>query len=123
MSYKLQYIMDMDEKLDNLTGLWSQVKRTIRLYGECLRLVMMEKMIVLLSALTLTFLLVGLGMMILFYIGGFSVQLLATVTGSLALGHILVAGVYLAIGCGIYLMRKWLIVRPLTRFIYKLFNL
>lgn len=113
----------MDERTDNLTGLWSQLRRMVRLYGEYCRIVMMEKIIVLLSAMTLTFLLVGLGLMILFYMGGFCVQLLATETGSLAVGHILVAAIYLAIGGGIYLMRERLIVRPLTRFIYRLFNL
>ncbi|MBR2358843.1 MAG: hypothetical protein IKJ42_08220 [Bacteroidaceae bacterium] len=113
----------MDEKLDNLTDLWRQVKRMVRLYGECLRLVAVEKIIVLLAAMTLTFLLVGLGMMIIFYMGAFCVQLLATVTGSLAVGHIIVAAAYLIIGCGIYLSRRWLIVRPITRFVYKLFNL
>ena len=113
----------MDGKLENLAGLWSQVRRMARLYGEYLRLVMMEKMIILLSAMTLTFLLIGLVMMILFYVGGFCVQLFATAMGSLALGFIIVAAGYLAIGCGIYLMRRWLIVRPLTIFIYKLFNL
>lgn len=116
-------MLETDDKLDNLTVLWGQVKKMVRLYGECLRLVVIEKMIVLLATMTLIFLLVGLGMMILFYIGGFCVQLLAKATGSLAVGHIVVAAVYLSIGCTIFLMRNWLIVRPLTRFVYKLFNL
>lgn len=115
-------MQETDEKMDNLTGLWSQLRRLARLHGEYLRLVLIEKMIVLLAALMLTFLLVGMGMMILFYMGGFSVQLLADATGSLALGHIIVAGAHLLLGGGIYLMRERLIVRPLTRFISRVFS-
>lgn len=111
-----------DEKTNNSPGLWVLIKRLTRLHGEYWKLMLMEKMIILLSALTLTYLLVGFGMMILFYIGEFSVQLLATATGSLALGHILVACIYLLIGCCIYLMRERLIVRPFTRFISQLFK-
>ena len=77
---------NVDEKMNNLTDLWSQLRRLARLHGEYLRLVMMEKLIVLLAALMLTFILVGMGMMILFYMGGFSVQLLASATGSMAAG-------------------------------------
>ena len=113
---------NVDEKMNNLTDLWSQLRRLARLHGEYLRLVMMEKLIVLLAALMLTFILVGMGMMILFYMGGFSVQLLASATGSMAAGHLIVATVYLLIGCGIYLMREQLIVRPITRFVSRLFS-
>lgn len=118
---KEKNMQEADEKTNDLTGLWSQLRRLARLHGEYLRLVMMEKMIVLFASLMLTFLLVGLGMMILFYAGGFSVQLLAKATGSLAVGHLIVAGAYLLLGGGIYLVRKRLIVRPLTKFISRLF--
>ena len=35
---------NVDEKMNNLTDLWSQLRRLARLHGEYLRLVMMEKL-------------------------------------------------------------------------------
>ena len=46
---------NVDEKINNLTDLWSQLRRLARLHGEYLRLVMMEKLIVLLAVNVLHF--------------------------------------------------------------------
>ena len=108
------------KEMEGLCSIWRHAKKHLMLYGDYVRLVLAEKMIVLFSGLMLTFVLIGLGLMTLFYIGECCVQLLALITGSLAIAHAIVAAGFVCIGLIIYLMRKRLIVVPLTKFISKL---
>ena len=107
-------------KMEGLCSIWRHAKKHLMLYGDFIRLVLAEMMIVLFSGLMLTFVLIGLGLMTIFYIGECCVQLLALITGSLVIAHAIVAAGFVCIGLIIYLMRKRLIVVPLTKFICKL---
>ena len=63
-----------DKSIDNLQDLFKEFRKYIELQGEYLKLETIEKLTVLLSTLTLIFILVALGVMALFY---FSFMLIA----------------------------------------------
>ena len=73
-----------DKSIDNLQDLFKEFRKYIELQGEYLKLETIEKLTVLLSTLTLIFILVALGVMALFYFSFMLVYVLATEVGMVA---------------------------------------
>lgn len=103
------------------TILMSVFKRLVTLNVERMRQYAMEKVAVLFSVLTIAFLLGGIGLMCLFYATQCVVALFVSAMGNVALGHALAMFVSLSAGVVVYLCRRALVVRPLTRLLSKLF--
>ena len=71
-----------DKSIDNLTELFKEVKKYLKLQGEYVKLDLVEKLTILLSTLTLIFVLIILGTMAAFYLSFMLVYVLASATGS-----------------------------------------
>ena len=76
-----------DKSIDNLTELFKEVKKYLKLQGEYVKLDLVEKLTTLLSTLTLIFVLIILGTMAAFYLSFMLVYVLASATGSLVAGY------------------------------------
>ena len=73
-----------DKSIDNLQDLFKEFRKYIELQGEYLKLETIEKLTILLSTLTLIFILVALGVMALFYFSFMLVYVLAAEVGMVA---------------------------------------
>ena len=103
-----------DKSIDNLQDLFKEFRKYIELQGEYLKLETIEKLTVLLSTLTLIFILVALGVMALFYFSFMLVYVLATEVG-------MVAGFAILIAWLVYHFRVSLIFQPMVNFLARLF--
>lgn len=109
-----------DKSIDSIEELLRETEQYIRLQKEYIRVELVEKLVLFFSALTLTVVLIILGLMALFYFSFGLAQFLAAYVGGLAAGYALIGvGVLVLLGC-IFLFRKQLVVRPLVRFMAKL---
>ena len=109
-----------DKSIDNLQDLFKEFRKYIELQGEYLKLETIEKLTVLLSTLTLIFILVALGVMALFYFSFMLVYVLATEVGMVA-GFAIVGAILILIAWLVYHFRVSLIFQPMVNFLARLF--
>lgn len=105
-----------DKSIDNLTELFKEVKNYLKLQGEYTKLDLVEKLTILLSTLTLIFILIVLGTMAAFYLSFMLVYVLASATGSLVAGYAIIGGLLILIALVVYRLRKRLIFQPMVNF-------
>lgn len=110
-----------DKSIDNLTELFKEVKKYLKLQGEYAKLDLVEKLTILLSTLTLTFVLIILGTMAAFYLSFMLVYVLASATGSLVAGYAIIGGILILLAFIIYRLRQKLIFQPMVNFLARLF--
>ena len=110
-----------DKSIDNLTDLFKEVKNYLKLQGEYTKLDLVEKLTILLSTLTLIFILIVLGTMAAFYLSFMLVYVLASATGSLVAGYAIIGGLLILIALVVYRLRKRLIFQPMVNFLARLF--
>lgn len=110
-----------DKSIDNLTELFKEVKNYLKLQGEYTKLDLVEKLTILLSTLTLVFILIVLGTMAAFYLSFMLVYVLASATGSLVAGYAIIGGLLILIALVVYRLRKRLIFQPMVNFLARLF--
>lgn len=110
-----------DKSIDNLTELFKEVKKYLKLQGEYVKLDLVEKLTILLSTLTLIFVLIILGTMAAFYLSFMLVYVLASATGSLAAGYAIIGGILILLAFIIYRLRQKLIFQPMVNFLARLF--
>ncbi len=110
-----------DKSIENLEQLFIELKRYIGLQKEYIRLELVEKLTLLFSGLILTLILIILGMMALFYFSFTMAYILAPWVGGLTASYATITAFILLILACIYFFRKQLIVKPLVRFLTKLF--
>lgn len=110
-----------DKSIDNLTELFKEVKNYLKLQGEYTKLDLVEKLTILLSTLTLIFILIVLGTMAVFYLSFMLVYVLASATGSLVAGYAIIGGLLILIALVVYRLRKRLIFQPMVNFLARLF--
>lgn len=110
-----------DKSIDNLTELFKEVKKYIKLQGEYIKLDLVEKLTILLSTLTLIFVLIILGTMAAFYLSFMLVYVLASATGSLVAGYAIIGGILILLAFIIYRLRQKLIFQPMVNFLARLF--
>ena len=109
-----------DKSIDNLQDLFKEFRKYIELQGEYLKLETIEKLTILLSTLTLIFILVALGVMALFYFSFMLVYVLAAEVGMVA-GFAIVGAILILIAWLIYHFRVALIFQPMVNFLARLF--
>ena len=109
-----------DKSIDNLTELFKEVKKYLKLQGEYVKLDLVEKLTILLSTLTLIFVLIILGTMAAFYLSFMLVYVLASATGSLVAGYA-IGGILILLAFIIYRLRQKLIFQPMVNFLARLF--
>lgn len=110
-----------DKSIDNLTELFKEVKKYLKLQGEYVKLDLVEKLTILLSTLTLIFVLIILGTMAAFYLSFMLVYVLASATGSLVAGYAIIGGILILLAIIIYRLRQKLIFQPMVNFLARLF--
>lgn len=110
-----------DKSIDNLTELFREVKKYLKLQGEYVKLDLVEKLTILLSTLTLIFVLIILGTMAAFYLSFMLVYVLASATGSLVAGYAIIGGILILLAFIIYRLRQKLIFQPMVNFLARLF--
>ena len=110
-----------DKSIDNLTELFKDVKKYLKLQGEYAKLDLVEKLTILLSTLTLIFVLIILGTMAAFYLSFMLVYVLASATGSLVAGYAIIGGILILLAFIIYRLRQKLIFQPMVNFLARLF--
>lgn len=110
-----------DKSIDNLTELFKEVKKYLKLQGEYAKLDLVEKLTILLSTLTLIFVLIILGTMAAFYLSFMLVYVLASSTGSLVAGYAIIGGILILLAFIIYRLRQKLIFQPMVNFLARLF--
>lgn len=110
-----------DKNIDNLTELFKEVKKYLKLQGEYVKLDLVEKLTILLSTLTLIFVLIILGTMAAFYLSFMLVYVLASATGSLVAGYAIIGGILILLAFIIYRLRQKLIFQPMVNFLARLF--
>ena len=110
-----------DKSIDNLTELFKEVKKYLKLQGEYVKLDLVEKLTILSSTLTLIFVLIILGTMAAFYLSFMLVYVLASATGSLVAGYAIIGGILILLAFIIYRLRQKLIFQPMVNFLARLF--
>ncbi len=110
-----------DKSIDNLTELFKEVKKYLKLQGEYVKLDLVEKLTILLSTLTLIFVLIILATMAAFYLSFMLVYVLASATGSLVAGYAIIGGILILLAFIIYRLRQKLIFQPMVNFLARLF--
>ena len=109
-------MLSSDKNIETLAQLVETVKSYLSLQGEYLKLNVIDKMVRLVTALTLTIVFVILGVAVLFYLSFALVYWLEPLTGT-ALAFFLMAMLFLALLVLVFIFRKSWIERPLVRFL------
>lgn len=110
-----------DKSIENLEQLFFQLKKYVLLQKEYIKLEFVEKLTILASAIIITTIAIILGMMALFYLSFSLAYIMAPYVGGLNISFAIITVVLLLLLAFIYLFRKQLIVRPLTKFVANLF--
>ncbi len=110
-----------DKSIENLEQLFFQLKKYVLLQKEYVKLEFVEKLTILASAIIITTIAIILGMMALFYLSFSLAYIMAPYVGGLNISFAIITVVLLLLLAFIYLFRKQLIVRPLTKFVANLF--
>ena len=105
-----------DKNVESIAQLVESVKSYVGLQGEYLKLDAIQKIVRLVTAMTLTIVLLLLGIAFLFYLSFACVYWLEPLTGT-ALAFFIVALFFLALLILVFVNRKSWIERPLVRFL------
>lgn len=109
-------MLSSDKNVESIAQLVESVKNYVGLQGEYLKLDAIQKIVRLVTALTLTIVLLLLGIAFLFYLSFACVYWLEPLTGT-ALAFFLIAIFFLALLILVFLNRRTWIERPLVRFL------
>ena len=109
-------MLSSDKNVETLAQLVETVKSYLSLQGEYLKLNVIDKMVRLVTALTLTIVFVILGVAVLFYLSFALVYWLEPLTGT-ALAFFIMSMLFLALLVLVFIFRKSWIERPLVRFL------
>ncbi len=109
-------MLSSDKNVESITQLVEAVKSYVGLQGEYLKLDLIQKVVRLITALTLTIVLLLLGITFLFYLSFACVYWLEPYTGT-AFAFFCIAFFFLALLLLVYFNRKSWIERPLVSFL------
>jgi hypothetical protein len=109
-------MLSSDKNVENIGQLVQLLKNYVELQKEYLKLDVIDKIVRLITALTLTIVLLLLGIAVLFYLSFACVYWLEPLTGT-ALAFFIIAIFFLALLLLVFLNRKTWIERPLVRFL------
>ena len=109
-------MLSSDKNVENIGQLAQLLKKYVELQKEYLKLDVIDKIVRLITALTLTIVLLLLGVAVLFYLSFACVYWLEPITGT-ALAFFIIAIFFLTLLLIVFLNRKTWIQRPLVRFL------
>jgi hypothetical protein len=109
-----------DKTIDNLQALLTEVKHYVDLQKDYVKLDITHKLTILISTLILILGLIILGMIAIFYLSFTLAYILEPHVGGLTNSYAIITGSILLIGILVYLLRKRLIIQPLTNFLANL---
>ena len=109
-------MLSSDKNVESIAQLVESVKSYVELQGEYLKLDVIQKIVRLATALTLTFVFLLLTISFLFYLSFACVYWLVPFTGT-ALAFLIIALFFLALLFIVFVNRKNWIERPLVRFL------
>ena len=109
-------MLSSDKNVESIVQLVEVVKKYVGLQGEYLKLDVIEKVVHLSTALTLTLVFVILGVAMLFYLSFGLIYLLEPLTGT-ALAFFIISLLFLLLLICVFIKRKAWIERPLVRFL------
>jgi len=112
-------MLSSDKNIETIALLVDTVKKYLNVQGEYLKLNVIEKIVRLVTALTLTIVFVILGVAVLFYLSFALVYWLEPLTGT-ALAFFLMALLFGGLMIMVFIFRKSWIDRPLVRFLANL---
>jgi len=112
-------MLSSDKNIETIALLVDTVKKYLNVQGEYLKLNVIEKIVRLVTALTLTIVFVILGVAVLFYLSFALVYWLEPLTGT-ALAFFLMALLFGGLMIMVFIFRKSWIERPLVRFLANL---
>lgn len=102
---------------ENLTQLLDEVKKYVQLEKEYITLDIVEKLSALFSAIILGFVLMCMGMVVLFYLSFTFIHFISPLVGGLATAYLLMTLILLLLTIWIYLNRTKWILNPITNFV------
>ena len=109
-------MLSSDKNVENIGQLVQLLKNYVELQKEYLKLDVIDKIVRLITALTLTIVLLLLGIAVLFYLSFACVYWLEPLTGT-GLAFFIIAVLFLVLLILVFLNRKTWIERPLVRFL------
>ena len=109
-------MLSSDKNVENIGQLAQLRKKYVELQKEYLKLDVIDKIVRLITALTLTIVLLLVGVAVLFYLSFACVYWLEPITGT-ALAFFIIAIFFLTLLLIVFLNRKTWIQRPLVRFL------
>jgi len=107
--------------IDNIRQLIAEIKEYAILQKDYAKLQFVEKLTILLSVLILTFILITLGMVTLFYLLFSFAYILEPLVGGLTISFCIISFISVLIMASVIIFRKNLITNPLVRFLTNLF--
>lgn len=110
-----------DKSIENVQQLFMEFKKYLELQKEYTKLEIIEKLSKLLSTLLLVLLLVTLSVVVLFHLSFTLVYVLAPLVGGLMISFALITCFHILLVVLLVILRKKLIINPITKFIAKLF--
>lgn len=110
-----------DKTVENLQDLYNEVKKYVELQRDYIKLDIVQKLTILISALVLLLAVMILGMIALFYLSFTLAYVLEPHVGGLTMSYAIISGCILLLIACIYFFRQHLIIQPLTRFLTNLF--
>lgn len=111
-----------DKYIHLIQELLKEGKEYVRLQKEFLTLTLIEKATVFISTFVIGFILIILGMIALFYLSFMAANLIEPYVGGMweSFGFITLCIILLMVI--FFWLRKWLIIRPITKFLFLLFK-
>ena len=110
-----------DTRIETLQQLFLELKTDLELQKKYTQLEVAEKLTILLSTLILVLLVVILGMVALFYLSFTLAYILDPIVGGLMVSFAMISCFHILLIALIVIVRKKIIINPMTRFIAGLF--
>ncbi|WP_321424049.1 phage holin family protein [uncultured Bacteroides sp.] len=107
--------------IDNIRQLIAEIKEYVILQKDYAKIQFVEKLTILLTALIMTFILITLGMVTLFYLLFSFAYIIEPLVGGLTLSFCIISLISILIMASIIAFRRKLITNPLVRFLTNLF--
>lgn len=104
-----------EKTINSLTDLFVDVKDYFLLQKDYITLDLVEKLTILLSAISLGFILMCMSLLVLFYLSFTLIYLMAPLVGGLTVAFAIMTAILLCIAILLYLKRKSWIIAPITK--------
>ncbi|MDO4214326.1 MAG: phage holin family protein [Bacteroidales bacterium] len=104
-----------DKTIDSLADLFKEVKEYFLLQKEYVTLDLVEKLTILISAISLGFVLMCIALLVLFYLSFTLIYLIAPIVGGPTAAFAIMTAILAGIGYYLYYNREKLIIKPITK--------